>query len=112
MKAGLMRRRVRLERPQTLADDFGAPVKSWLTVAEVAAAVDSVSGREFFAGDRELADATWRIVLRALPAGALPEPDWRVVDVRNGQVFDVRAVLPSHERAALTLAASCGSSDP
>jgi hypothetical protein len=61
MKAGLMRRRVRLERPDTLADDFGAPVKSWALVAEVDAAVDAVSGREFFAADRELADATWRL---------------------------------------------------
>lgn len=111
MKAGLMRRRVRLERPTTLADDFGAPVKSWALVAEVAAAVDSVSGREFFASDRELADATWRITLRELPA-TLIEPDWRCVDVDNGQVFDIRAVLPSHERATFTLAASCGSSEP
>lgn len=111
MKAGLMRRRIRLERPTTLADDFGAPVKSWALVAEVHAAVDSVSGREYFAADRELADATWRITLRALP-DTLPEPHWRVVDVDNGQIFDVRAVLPSHERAALTLAASCGSSEP
>jgi head-tail adaptor len=111
MKAGLMRRRVRLERPDTLADDFGAPVKSWALVAEVDAAVDAVSGREFFAADRELADATWRLTLRELP-GTLPEPDWRVVDVDTGQIFDVRAVLPSHDRSALTLAASCGSSVP
>lgn len=111
MKAGLMRRRIRLERPETLADDFGAPVKSWTAVATVAAAVDALSGREFFAADRELADATWRITLRAIP-GVTPEPDWRVVDVRNGQIFDLRAVLPSHERAVLTLAASSGSSEP
>jgi head-tail adaptor len=111
MKAGLMRRRLRLEKPATLADDFGAPVKSWALVAEVAAAVDSLNGREFFSADRELADATWRITIRDLP-GTSPEPDWRAIDIDNGQVFDVRAVLPSHERAVLTLAASSGSSEP
>jgi len=111
MKAGLMRQRIRLERPSSLADEFGAPVKSWALVAEVAASVDALSGREFFAADRELADATWRITLRAIP-GVTPEPDWRVTDIRSGQIFDVRAVLPSHERAVLTLAAASGSTEP
>lgn len=112
MKAGLMRWRIRLERPETLADDFGAPVKSWTTVAQVPAAIDALSGREYFAADRELADATWKLTLRALAGGLLPEPDWRAVDIDSGQVFDIRAVLPSHERAVLTLAASSGSSEP
>jgi head-tail adaptor len=111
MKAGLMRRRIRLERPDTLADEFGAPVKTWALVAEVAAAIDAVSGREFFAADRELADCTWRLTVREIPGVAI-EPDMRAVDVDSGQVFDLRAVLPSHERAVFTLAASSGASEP
>ncbi|MFL6051586.1 MAG: phage head closure protein [Actinoallomurus sp.] len=111
MKAGQLRRRIRLERPQTVADDFGAPVKSWALVAEVAAAIDSISGREFFSADRELADATWRLTVRALP-GVTPEPDWRATDIDSGQIFDVRAVLPSHVRDVLTIAAASGSTEP
>lgn len=111
MKAGLMRRRVRIERPLTTPDEFGAPVKAWELVAEVAAAVDSISGREYFSANRELPEASWRLTVRAMP-GLQPEPDWRATDVDSGQVFDLRALLPSHDRAVLTIAASSGSSEP
>lgn len=111
MKAGTMRWMLRLERPDTVADDFGAPVKSWVEIATVPAAIDSISGREYFGADRELAEATWRLTIRAIPGVAI-EPDWRATDTRSGQVFDIRAVLPSHERAMFTLAASSGSTNP
>jgi SPP1 family predicted phage head-tail adaptor len=111
MKAGLLRRSLILERPVVTADEWGAPLKAWQFVAQVAAAIDSLTGREYFAADRELAEGTWRLTIRELPGQAI-EPDWRATDVDSGQVFDIRAVLPSHDRAVLTLAASSGSSEP
>ena len=49
----------------------------------VDAAIDSVTGREFMAADRELAGITWRITLREIP-GVQIEPSWRGIDIDSG----------------------------
>jgi head-tail adaptor len=114
MKAGRMRHWIRLEQPTTSKDGFGGVVKTWVPVVEVDAAVDAISGREFLAADRELAGATWRITLREVP-GVTVEPNWRGVvldDDADPRVLDFVAVLPSHDRAELTIAATGGTSQP
>jgi head-tail adaptor len=113
MKAGLMRHWLRLEQPTVTADAFGGVVKAWAAVAEVDAAIDSVSGREFLAADRELAGVTWRITIRETPDFTV-EPNWRGVEVDGdaARVFDFVALLPSHDRDVLTIAATGGTSQP
>jgi head-tail adaptor len=111
MKAGRLRHWVRLERPVVTADAFGAMVKTWETVAEVPAAIDAISGREYIGADRELAGIAWRITLREVP-GVAVEPNWRAVslDDDTARTFDFVDILPSHTRAELTVAATCGQS--
>ena len=113
MKAGRLRHRLRLERPTVSTDTFGAVVKTWAPVLEVSAAIDSVTGREFLAADRELAGVSWRITIRETP-GVQVEPDWRGVSVDDEaeRVFDFVALLPSHNRAEITIAATAGQSQP
>ena len=111
MKAGRMRHRVRLERPDITVDAFGGVIKDWVTVREVPAAVDSITGREFLAADRELAGVTWRVTIRETP-GIVVEPNWRAVDLDAARVFDFVEILPSHNRAEITIAATCGLSQP
>jgi head-tail adaptor len=113
MKAGRMRHWLRLEQPTVSHDAFGGVVKAWAPVAEVDAAIDSVSGREFLAADRELAGATWRITLRETP-GLVVEPNWRGVEVDGDapRTFDFVALLPSHARDEITIAATGGTSQP
>jgi head-tail adaptor len=113
MKAGRLRHWIRLERPTTTTDDFGGVVKAWASVAEVSAAVDSISGREFLGADRELAGATWRVTLRETP-GFQIEPNWRAVLLDDAQplTLDFVAILPSHARDELTIAATGGTSQP
>jgi len=111
MKAGRLRHRMRLEAPTRSTDAFGGAVKTWTAMAEVDAAIDSISGREFLAADRELAGVTWRITIRELP-GLSVQPDWRAVDIDAPRVFDFVEILPSHNRAELTIAALCGQSQP
>jgi head-tail adaptor len=113
MKAGTMRHWLRLEQPTVAQDAFGGVVKTWAEVAQVDAAIDAISGREFLAADRELAGVTWRIVIRETP-GLVVEPNWRAVSVDDDaeRVFDFVALLPSHERAVITIAATCGQSQP
>jgi head-tail adaptor len=111
MKAGRLRHRLRLERPNYLQDGFGGSVKEWTAVVEVPAAIDAITGREFLAADRELAGIAWRLTIRETP-GVLVEPNWRAIDVDTPRTFDFVEILPSHNRAELTIAATCGLSQP
>jgi head-tail adaptor len=113
MKSGLMRHWMRLERPVITEDTYSGVVKTWEPVAEVDAAIDAISGREFLAADRELAGVTWRIVIRETP-GITVEPNWRGVDLDDDalRVFDFVTLLPSHAREQITIAATCGQSQP
>jgi head-tail adaptor len=113
MKAGRLRHWLRLERPTVTSDTFGGVIKTWAPVAEVDAAIDAISGREFLAADRELAGITWRITIRETP-GVTVEPNWRGVSLDDdaSRVFDFVELLPSHERAVITIAATCGQSQP
>ena len=111
MKAGRLRHRMRLEAPTRTTDSFGGVVKTWAPVVEVDAAIDSITGREFLAADRELAGITWRLTIREIP-GVIVQPDWRAVDVDAPRVFDFVEILPSHNRAELTIAALCGQTQP
>jgi head-tail adaptor len=114
MKAGRMRHCLRLERPDPgTLDAYGGEQENWTPVAEVDAAIDSLTGREYMAADRELGGITWRITLREIP-GVQVEPGWRGVEVDGDapRTFDFTAILPSHARDELTLAATSGQSQP
>ncbi len=116
MKAGRMRHCLRLERPIIAPDQFRGVVKTWEEVTTVDAAIDSVSGREFLAADRELAGITWRITIREVP-GVTIEPNWRGAEIGDEpgavtRIFDFVELLPSHAREVITIAATCGQSQP
>jgi head-tail adaptor len=117
MKAGRLRHRMRIERPDPGSlDGYRGEVKLWQVVVETDAAIDAISGREFMAADRELAGITWRITLREIP-GVVIEPGWRGIEIegeppQDTRVFDFIATLPSHARNDLTLAATSGQSQP
>ena len=117
-RAGLLRHRMRIEMPDPAQplDGYGGEVKTFVPVAEVSAAIDNLSGREFMAADRELAGLTWRITLRELP-GVLIQAGWRGVEIegdppRDTRVFDFIAPLQNHARNEITLAATSGQSQP
>jgi len=113
MKAGRLRHWLRLEKPVITQDAFGGKVTTWTFVADVPAAIDALSGREYFAADREVAGLTWRITIRETP-GFTIEPNWRGISLDDDadRIFDFIELLPSHERAVITIAATCGQSQP
>jgi len=115
MKAGRMRHRLTLYRPLVdVVDNFVGVQKGaeqFEQIGEVDASIDTVSGREYFANDRELAGITWRITIRETPDFHI-EPNWRGIDVDSGAVYDFHDILPSHDRAVLVLMASSGTAQP
>lgn len=95
MRAGKLRHRVTVERPQEAAGAYGEAQVSWEPMATVWASVEPVSGREFFAAAQVQTDITHRVRMRYL-AGVTPKHR-----IRFGErLLDVRLVRNIEERNA------------
>jgi head-tail adaptor len=46
ISAGMLTRRIKIQRPSTIKDSVGAPCRSWLDVATVWADIQPLSGKE------------------------------------------------------------------
>jgi head-tail adaptor len=104
-----MRHRLKVEQVTNTTDSLGAPVKTWTEITEVNASIESIRGREYFGAGRDLGEETWRITMREIP-GFHIDGSYRFTDVDTGAIYDVTAVLESHQRNMLTVAAKTGSS--
>lgn len=95
--AGKLRHRVALQRYTGGADSYGDPLYgadgSWETVATVWAAIDPVSGREFYAAEQAQSAVTHKIRLRYHPGVSAA---WRVALGRR--VFRIQSVIDWEER--------------
>jgi SPP1 family predicted phage head-tail adaptor len=100
MRAGLLRHRITLQRPVGTNDEWGEPSPLWEDVVSVAAAIEPISGREFFSAQQVQADVTTRITIRWRNG---IEPAMRIVHVTAQQaamsppestVYDIEAILP------------------
>ena len=84
MRAGNLRHLVTIQKLTTTRDSFGEPVESWTTFATVHAAVEPLSGREYWQAQQIAAETSLRVRIRYL-AGLRP-----TMRIRHGR--DVRAV--------------------
>ena len=64
MQAGPLRHRITIETPTETQDTFGAAVATWATFAERWAAIEPLTGREFFAAQQINAEVSHTIRLR------------------------------------------------
>jgi SPP1 family predicted phage head-tail adaptor len=63
MRAGTLRHRITIEAA-TVANVYGEEVETWSAIAEVFAAREDLSGREFFAAQQTNAEVTTRFRVR------------------------------------------------
>jgi SPP1 family predicted phage head-tail adaptor len=99
MDAGILNRRVILDRNVTTQDSSGDPVADWQPFATVWAAIIPLTGREADLGDNDiLAEADTRIRLRYSPVTAALRP---VDRIRYGahiyNIVNVADVDTAHE---------------
>jgi SPP1 family predicted phage head-tail adaptor len=118
INAGMLRHRVLIEElvAQTdTADDViqneatGEVDREWTAVAEVWAAIEPLSAREFIAAQATQSKVTTRITIRYRAIS----PSMRLVHMRRGvrsTVFNIEGVLPDKESGMeyLTLPCSAG----
>lgn len=84
----LLRHKVQLQAKTVTQSGTGQPVESWGTVDTVWAAVEPVSGREFFAAAAVWAETTFKVTVRYRPDIT---PLNRII--HDGKLLDIQAVL-------------------
>lgn len=92
MRAGPLRHRVTIERPQVTRDSAGGEVTTWLPVATVYASVEPLSGREWVTTNAAGADLSHRVRMRYTDLEPTDRLDF------NGRTLQVEAVLNTEER--------------
>ena len=67
MNAGRLRHRVTVEQPVVSSDGYGGNTVSWAIFATVWAAVEPLSGREYFQAQQAQATVTHKVAMRYIP---------------------------------------------
>lgn len=95
MRAGRLRRRVRLDLNVPIKNTDGGKVDSWVGQDEVAAEVRQLRGREFMAAREFHSEVTARVIIRYRPDIAVEPLRWRVVtvDVPPEHVYQIEHVV-------------------
>jgi SPP1 family predicted phage head-tail adaptor len=99
MQAGKLRHRVELQRADISIDSHGDQSKAWTTLAEVWAAIEPLSGREFLQASGVASDITVRITMRGRSDFALTPKDRVKFGTRT---FDIRHVIDWGDRGIET----------
>ena len=116
MNRGRFRHRIRLEWLADVLDTSGDVLqdpntgevpRSWQLVAEVWAAIEPVSAREFIASQAKQAEVVARIIVEFREI----DPAWRIV--HNGKIYNILGVLPDKDsgRDYITMPVSAGLTD-
>jgi len=93
VKIGKLRNRVTIEQVAETQDSDGSVIETWSNYAGAQAAIEPISGREYFAAQTTQADVTHRISLRYV-SGVTPK-----MRVKYGsRVFDILSVININER--------------
>lgn len=100
VRAGLLDRRVRLERRVEVVDESGQTIVQWAHLADVWARVEPLGGREGFGQEQWVATGDLRFTVRWRDD---VDPLHRVV--HEGRAYDVVSVAEDGRREALLIVA-------
>ncbi|MEO7031189.1 MAG: phage head closure protein, partial [Herbaspirillum sp.] len=88
MNIGDLRHTVTLERFTSTVNDYGEPIQAWAPIGTMAASVEPLNGREYFAAAAAQSEVTTRIRMRYFPGVTVTD---RVK--HGGTVYDIDAVI-------------------
>jgi SPP1 family predicted phage head-tail adaptor len=108
MQAGQMDRRVVLERPTSAPDGMGGTENGWQASAAVWAHFRYLRGGETVLAGRLEGRLTMVATILASSYSRAVTPAWRLRDAREGTIWNVRAVIPSDDRAFIELTCESG----
>lgn len=93
MKISDLRHRITLQKLEMVQDSYGQPTETWEDIATVWAAVNPISGREFFQAETINSEVTHKILIR-YRAGI--EPTMRVKF--KDRIFTILSVINFQEK--------------
>lgn len=88
MRAGRLRHRITIQRPEVTRSETGAEIITWVTVIDrFPAEVAPLRGREYFQSDVQRADMDTKIIVRWMPQIQAMTAKWRIL--HDGQIYNV-----------------------
>lgn len=93
MRAGRLRHRIVLQSPTRTRDSTGGFTTTWTNEATVWAAIEPLSGREFFEIKQIQAETSVRVIIRHRDGITT---DWRIS--HGGKFYDITGVINESER--------------
>lgn len=93
MDAGLMRHRIRIQKPSSERNELGEPINTWIDVANVRASINPLSGRDFIAAMQDQAEVTHKVTIRYNVA---VKASMRVL--YGNRVFDILHIIDTWEQ--------------
>lgn len=108
MSAGKLDKRIAFESPVETSDGAGGTVDGWAAQFTVSAGYTRLRGGETVLASRLSGTQPTVIRVRASTQSRLITTDWRGVDARSGEVFNIRAIIESDDRAYLEITAESG----
>ncbi|WP_375458884.1 head-tail adaptor protein [uncultured Enterovirga sp.] len=98
--AGDLRERVRFEEPAASDDGMGNSVQGWTLRFTRSALYLMQAGSEAMTAERLAGRQPVTIIVRFDPSTSAVTPAWRLVDLRAGTVFAIRAAADMDRRRA------------
>lgn len=112
ISAGMLTRRIKIQRPSTIKDSVGAPCRSWLDVATVWADIQPLSGKEAVIANRISAELSHQIIVRYQSLFDNPQQVAQMRVLYNARIFNIHSALNEDEkRTQIILLASEGLDD-
>lgn len=106
MKIGDLRHRVALQKKEITEDELKQQSETWTDIATVWAAVEPLSGREYFAAEQVNTENSVKITIRYKKGITT---DMRIV--YDGKIFEVISILNPKERC-VSLVLICREVEP
>ena len=112
ISAGMLTRRIKIQRPSTIKDSVGAPCRSWLDVATVWADIQPLSGKEAVIANRISAELSHQIIVRYQSLFDNPQQVVQMRVLYKARIFNIHSALNEDEkRTQIILLASEGLDD-
>lgn len=112
ISAGMLTRRIKIQRPSTIKDSVGAPCRSWLNVATVWADIQPLSGKEAVIANRISAELSHQIIVRYQSLFDNPQQVAQMRVLYKARIFNIHSALNEDEkRTQIILLASEGLDD-
>lgn len=112
ISAGMLTRRIKIQRPSTIKDSVGAPCRSWLDVATVWADIQPLSGKEAVIANRISAELSHQIIVRYQSLFDNPQQVAQMRVLYKARIFNIHSALNENEKhTQIILLASEGLDD-